>query len=516
MKVLVTGGTGVIGEGVIPALLRAGHEVRLLSRRAENDARQWPDQVEPFAGDVSDGDSITGAADACQAVIHISGIVRESPPDITFERVNVEGTLNIINESARAGVAKFILMSSLGADRGSSAYHDSKRRAEELVGDFDGDWLILRPGSVYGPGDDVISRLLKMVRALPVIPVIDEGEQKFQPVWYEDLGDAVALALDRQGLEGQTLELAGAEVTTMNDLLDKLSEITGRSPARVTVPSFLAALGSRIADLTSLGEQFAKLTGIGIPINEAKLTMLVEENFIEPSKTNALTEIFQIAPLSLDEGLRRLADRLPEQLPSDGMGPLEQKLFWADIENSALSPEELIELFCKRVSEVMPIEFDAEPGTPRIIEQGVMLTASLPVRGNIQMRVEEITDNHITFTTVEGHPLAGVVRFNAARVDDALNDVRFMIEIYSRSSNLFDRIAMATVGSILQRENWEQVVERMVELSVGSAPDGVMSESATLDDEIAEQIERWVEEMVIKRKARANAANVAGSNLPAE
>lgn len=516
MKILVTGGTGVIGEGVIPALLRAGHEVRLLSRGAEKDSRQWPEGVEAFAGDVSDPGSITGAGDGCDAVIHISGIIQESPPDITFESVNVQGTMNMIAEAERAGVAKLIFMSSLVADRGSSAYHESKRRAEELVRDFDGDWLILRPGNVYGPGDDVLSRLLKMVRALPVIPIIDAGDQQFQPLWYDDLGDAVALALETQELRGQVLELAGTEITTTNDLLDRLYEITGRTPARVPVPSFLASLGSRIADITSLGEQFTKLTGVDIPINEAKLTMLVEENYIEPSKTNALTEVFHITPVSLDEGLRRLADQLPEQLPSDGVGPLEQKLFWADIENSALSPEEMIELFRQRVSDVMPIEFDAEPGTPRVIEKGIILTASLPMRGNIQMCVEEVTDNHITFSTVEGHPLAGIVRFNAVGVDDPLNGVRFLIEIYTRPSNLFDRIAMAAIGSVLQRENWEQVVERMVELSRGSAPNGVESEAATLDDETTTQIERWVEEMIINRKAQANAAKVAGSNLNAE
>jgi uncharacterized protein YbjT (DUF2867 family) len=62
MRVLVTGGPGVIGEGLIPAPLEAGHAVRLLSRGAESDAGQWPGGVEPFAADVTDPKSLRGAA----------------------------------------------------------------------------------------------------------------------------------------------------------------------------------------------------------------------------------------------------------------------------------------------------------------------------------------------------------------------------------------------------------------------------------------------------------------------
>ena len=84
MKVLVTGGTGVIGAGLIPALLRAGHTVRLLSRGAERDARRWPEGVEPFAADVSEAASLKRAAEGCGAVVHITGVVREWPPCVTF------------------------------------------------------------------------------------------------------------------------------------------------------------------------------------------------------------------------------------------------------------------------------------------------------------------------------------------------------------------------------------------------------------------------------------------------
>ena len=77
MRVLVTGGTGVVGEAAVTALLEQGHEVRLFSRNAEKDVEQFPDGVEAFAGNIADVAKVKGAADDCDAVVHIVGIVAE-------------------------------------------------------------------------------------------------------------------------------------------------------------------------------------------------------------------------------------------------------------------------------------------------------------------------------------------------------------------------------------------------------------------------------------------------------
>lgn len=494
MRVLVTGGTGVIGEGLIPALLEAGHRVRLLSRGAEGDARQWPrEEVEPFAADVTDAKSLRGSAEECDAVVHVTGIVDESPPELTFERVNVRGTKNVLAEAARARVRRFLYVSSLGAERGRSDYHRSKLKAEQIVRTSQSDWLILRPGNVYGPGDEVISALFKLVRSLPAVPVIDAGDQRFQPIWYEDLGRAIARALARPRLKHKVLELAGDEVTDTNDVIDRLAAITGRAVARVPVPSALASLGVQLAEWANLGE----VAGVKIPLSEAKLSMLLEENVVEPRRANALTKTLRVTPTPLDEGLKLLADLLPEQLPSEGVGQLERKRFWADIRGGRYSATELLATFRKRCAEIMPLEFSAEPGTPEALAEGVTLTLSVPGRGNLQVRVEETAARRITFSTVEGHMLAGAVQFKTSRLK---RGVRFSVEVNARAANRLDLVMMSTVGGPLQRSNWEEVVERVVGLSEGSAPDGVQSEAARLDGEETERVERQLEEMVNRRK----------------
>jgi uncharacterized protein YbjT (DUF2867 family) len=470
MKILVTGGTGVIGEGVIPELIGRGHTVRLLSRHARDDARQWPD-VEPFEGNVADGASLAGAADGCDLVMHIAGIVSEEPPESTFQDVNVGGTRNMLAEAQRARVERFVLVSSLGADTGQSAYHQSKRAAERLVEDSGLHWTIVRPGNVYGPGDEVVSLILKMVRALPAVPVIDSGDQEFQPIWHEDLARVLATAAERTDVAGQTLEAAGSDITSLNDLIERFREITGRSPIRVPVPSVLAQLG----------------------LDENKLQMLKETNVV---RGVSAAQILGIETTPLDRGLRLLADALKEALPEDGFGSMEHKTFFAEIRGARHSAASLMAQFRERVNDFMPIEFVAEPGAAERIEKGATLTGSLPLRGNFQVRVEVAEPTHVIFATLEGHPLAGIVEFTSSEYAGVL---RFAIDTWTRASNLLDWIAVRTVGAPAQDANWRGVVQRIVEASGGTS-DGVHQEKEKLSDEEATRAEERIKSLIQTRK----------------
>jgi uncharacterized protein YbjT (DUF2867 family) len=489
MRVLVTGGTGVVGEATVQALLEDGHEVRLFSRHAEKDVEQFPGKVEAFPGDIADVAQVQGAAERCDAVVHIVGIVAESPPELTFERVNVQGTINIVREAERAKVHRFVYISSLGAHRGESDYHRSKKRAEDVVRTFEGNWTILRPGNVYGPGDEVISLLLKMVRTLPAIPVIDNGEQPFQPIWTGDLAKAIAVTVERKDLATRTLELAGAEVTSMNDVLDRLAGITGKQPPRIPVPGFLATLGARAAGMF----------GVDLPVNEGQITMLLEGNVLSDPTRNALTETLGITPTPLAEGLAMLADALPELTPKEGVGEMKRKQFWADIVGAPYTPEGLFEMFRANFNELTPMHLPVgvEPGTMAAIEQGATLTMSMPARGTVQVRVEEINERRMTLVTVEGHALAGAVRFLTEQRGDA---VRFQIEVYDRPASVVDWVMMHPIGDSVQSRTWEETVERVVLASDGLAVNGVEKSETVLDPQKAGEIEDWVEFLVADRK----------------
>lgn len=488
MRILVTGGTGVVGRSTVTALVQRGFVVNLLSRRARRDAEQWPQGVHPFAGNVADVGTIGPAIEGCDVVLHLTAIVEESGI-ATFQRINVEGTRNVVREAERAGVKRFVYVSSLGADTGRSPYHQSKRKAEAIVRTFGGEWIVVRPGNVFGPGDDQISLLLRMIRTLPTLPVIGNGDQRFQPVWHEDLAEVLSRAVERDDLHGKELDVAGGELTSQNDLIDRLSKITGRDVPRIPVPELIANVGMRLASAV----------GIGIGLSESQLKMLTEGNQIAPGRENALITEFRMTPTPLDDALRRLADEQQEQLPDDdGVGPLRRKRVWVDVAGSPLTPEALSTRVRQRFGNLMAsfISTRSEPGSSTAIEEDATLTLSLPLRGHIQVRVAEVEPRVFTLVTLAGHPMSGAVRFlSEARG----RDLRFEIQVFERAATAIDLVLMRTLGERIQDAAWREMVENVARESGGTVI-GLRQETETLDDDQADRIEEWLRDLVMQRK----------------
>ena len=474
MKVLVTGGTGVIGESAVRALHRRGHTIRVLSRHAGRDQKWWPAGVDGWAGDVSEDKSVRGSADGCDVVLHVAGIADERPPTHTFQSVNIDGTRYVVLEAERAGVKKVVYVSSLGADRGQSEYHRSKFVGEDVVRAFTRDWVVLRPGAVYGPGDEHVSVLLQMIRSLPVIPTIGDGNQRFQPMWHEDLGEALAMAVERDTVRCCTLEIAGPDLTSQNDLTDRLRRLTGRSAPQAPLPEVFASWGLRALDAI----------GISVPFTEAQLRMLSEGNFIAPGCSNALTDVFGIAPTKLDEGLRRLANEQPDQLPSEGVGALTRKRFWVDVPADRYDADTLFAYVRENLPGLMSsaiIKVKAEPHASTLIDEGETLTLEIPFRGHIQVRVGEVMDRRITLLTVAGHPIAGAVRF---LVEPAGDGLRFEIQVYDRPASVFDQIMLRTVGEWLQRAAWVGLAENVARVAGRDSMVVQSSQEELTDDEL--------------------------------
>ena len=478
MKVLVTGGTGLIGDSVVRALHRRGHSVRVLTRHAGRDQRWWPTGVDGWAGDVADERTVRGSAADCEAVIHIAGIVSEEPPSRTFQRVNIDGTRYVVLEAERSGVRKLIYVSSLGADRGTSKYHKSKFVAEEVVRTFSRDWLVLRPGAVYGPGDEHLSMLLRMVRTLPVIPTIGSGEREFQPIWHEDFAHALVASVERDDLRCRSLDIGGTDLTSQNDLVRRFSDLTGRTVVQAPIPVAVASLGLR-----ALGA-----IGVELPFGENQLDMLTDGNLIPLASSNALTDVFGIAPTKLDDGLRRLVDGQPDQLPSDGTGTLMRKRYWVDVRGSRFDAEQLFDYVREHFAELLPPLVRMKPGNngPTALAEGNTLTLELPFRGDVQVRVAEVSEQRMTMLTVAGHPIAGAVRLLTAPQADA---VRFEIQVFDRPASAIDEVVMRTMGGWLQRATWMELAQNVVRASGGQGR--VQTEEKELGAHELEVVDEW-------------------------
>ncbi|NUQ77262.1 MAG: NAD(P)H-binding protein [Polyangiaceae bacterium] len=500
MKVLVIAGTKGITASVVSALLGRGHSVRLLARRAAHDAQAWASGVEPFEADIAEPDAISGCAEGCEVALYLDGDDGDSNDAQDGDGLN-QSLKALVDEADRAGVRRFVHATAHegGIDNASAG---SIAEVETIVKAFSGESVVCEGFDVYGPQEGKIALLLKMVRTLPAVPVRAGAKRAYRPLWVEDFAQAIAAAAERGGISGRSLTFAGSELVTEEELLDYLAKITDRSPAKLPVPELVASLGARLGELLHVGglnggtngtKNGAPKEASGAASNGAEEDGAATSN----ARGNDLVDVLGVQPTPLAEGLRKLADALPEILPSQGVGALKHKRFWTHIHNCQCSAADLFRCFQERFGEVMPIEVGVEPGTPLSIVPGVTLTLAMPFRGHLQVRVDEVTESSITIVTVEGHALAGAVRF---AIEDGGGFVRAEVEVCDRAATRVDQLLMRAFGDFVQNANWREVLKRIAALGGGTMKGGVRYEAEELDDEDAKRLEDRLEELVMRRR----------------
>lgn len=240
MRVLVTGASGFVGGHVCRRLLAEGWQVTGLSRTGGD----LPAGVAAARGDVATGEGLASAMAGVDAVVHLVGIIREQGA-ATFQRVHVDGTRNVLAAAREAGVRRYVHMSALGAELGSSSgYHRSKAQAEELVRASDLTWTIMRPSLILGVGDGFFSGTLRQLVVLPpVVPVVGDGSFPFRPIWIGDVATAFARALTLPAAERRTFELLGPREYTLRELQAQVRDLLRPNKPLVSVPLPLMRLG---------------------------------------------------------------------------------------------------------------------------------------------------------------------------------------------------------------------------------------------------------------------------------
>ena len=293
MKVLLTGASGFVGTHVQKALLDDGHTIRCLVHSKKNIPRQTG--VETVTGDITQPNSLKQALKDCDAIIHLVAIIEENKSKgITFDKLNLEGTVNLADTAVKNGVNRFIYISALGADpNGPTAYFQSKGKAEEYIKDSPLIYTIFRPSFIYGQGDAVYSMLSRVIQKTPygIYPLFGNGLYRHQPVWVQHVSKGITNALSEPLTYYKTYNVGGPEQLTFKKQLEILAEITNSKIRFLSLPLWLSKWIAAIGNILPL-----------LPIDSDRLKMLTQDNVCNAS---AFYKELKIKPVFFKDILSR-------------------------------------------------------------------------------------------------------------------------------------------------------------------------------------------------------------------
>jgi uncharacterized protein YbjT (DUF2867 family) len=275
-RVLVTGGTGTLGQAVVDTLVKRGYTVRVMSRQAR--PPHTPD-VEWAQADLATGQGLAAAVAGVDTIIHAAtnspasagpakaparigaaatpagfGRVRDAFGGGKVESVDVAGTERLLAAARRAGVGHFIYVSIVGIEHVPLAYYRHKLDAEALVRQAGVPWSIMRATQFYS----LVDTVLGMLTRLPIVPL--PGDFRFQPCDPRDVAAWLGQAVGA-GPGGRLPDFAGPTVYTLGDLAKTWLAARGmrRRIVSVHMPGRMAA-ALRAGELTSDGPHRGRIT----------------------------------------------------------------------------------------------------------------------------------------------------------------------------------------------------------------------------------------------------------------
>src|SRR6202162_509567 len=284
--VLVTGAAGLVGIHTCRELTKNGWQVRPLTRdpaRAAMALGQLP--VEFRVGDVRDATALRSSLNGCGAVVHLAAIAIEKKGE-SYRESNTAATERLISAARAESVQRIIFMSQNGADsRSPYPFLRSKGVAQDSVKTSGLRWTILRPSVIFGPEDQFVNVLGRLIRLTPkIFPLPNGGRARFQPIAADDVARVVRLSLEKKETVGQIYSLGGAVPLTLSEMTERILTAMGTHRRLVPVPVRM------LRPVVALAERLLPTP----PVTSGFLDLLALDNTIP---NNAVTETFKIVPV---------------------------------------------------------------------------------------------------------------------------------------------------------------------------------------------------------------------------
>ncbi len=251
-RVLLLGGSGFVGRHVCAALAQAGHALTVATRRYHHAqaVQTWP-TVTVLEADVLDDAQLDAVIRGHDVVVNLIAVLHGN--EARFEQLHVELPKRIADSCHRMGVHQLVHISALGADpQGPSLYQRSKGRGEQALQDIAARTglkiTLVRPSVIFGADDQFINLFAKLQKVAPIMPLAGAGA-RFQPVWVQDVAQAVARIVQDVRRQGHTYELGGPEVLTLADLVRHAGRWAGCPRPILPLPHAVAWLQAALMEL---------------------------------------------------------------------------------------------------------------------------------------------------------------------------------------------------------------------------------------------------------------------------
>ncbi|MBI4223929.1 MAG: NAD(P)-dependent oxidoreductase, partial [Deltaproteobacteria bacterium] len=222
-RILVSGGTGFIGQAVARALVKKQYPVRILSRQAHKAKILFP-SLEIVEGDVAKPETLGVACEGVDLVIQCAQFpghpFENKRKHHTYFEVDALGTENLAKAAKAAGAGHFIYLSGAGTDgKKTEPWFKAKWFAEQAIHGTGLPATILRPSWVYGPGDRSLNTILKMAKIFPLVALLGGGKNHVQPIYVEDLANIVLASVASAGGEDRLFDVGGPQEFRMKTML---------------------------------------------------------------------------------------------------------------------------------------------------------------------------------------------------------------------------------------------------------------------------------------------------------
>ena len=230
-KILVLGGTGFVGSHLCQKLALLPGRITLPTRRIENAKHlQMLPMLDVLPADVHDEATLTRLVEGHDAVVNLVAILHGT--EAAFNRVHVALPQKLARACQAAGVRRVVHVSALGAATDApSMYQRSKARGEQALQAAALDLTLLRPSVIFGAEDKFLNVFARLQQIFPIIPLAGAAT-RFQPVWVEDVAQALVHCLQNPETAGQIFDLCGPDVMTLKQLVQYAGQASGINQGR--------------------------------------------------------------------------------------------------------------------------------------------------------------------------------------------------------------------------------------------------------------------------------------------